>query len=352
MEFDFKIDPIWKDGDILGLDLGSKYVKVVQLQKKGKLTRLAGYGKAEIPENYVIEGVISEPEKLAEFLKEFFEKKVIGSITAKRVNISLPESKIFTRVLTLPKMSEKDIAEAISWEASQIVPMPLNDLYLDWQIIGPSKTEQKSIDIIFAAAPKSIVNSYLQLFKAMELLPVAIETSLNAVARVMIPSKKANESILVIDLGSKTINMAIIDDVIRVTGSTLLDTDETIKRITAAVESRGNEDGAVKTKYTGENVKNVVTSEIGVILDEISRIINYYNVKNDRKDLITRVILCGGNASIPHLADIITEKLDIPVAVANPWTNISITPLKGVLRKESPVYTNAVGLALMGVNND
>jgi hypothetical protein len=113
LESNFKIDPIWKHKDVLGLDLGTRFLKVVQLEKKGKLTKLVGYGKTKVPENYIIEGIVSEPEKLAETVKDLISNKVWGKITAKRVNLSLPESKIYTRLLTLPHMKEKDLAERV-----------------------------------------------------------------------------------------------------------------------------------------------------------------------------------------------------------------------------------------------
>jgi type IV pilus assembly protein PilM len=349
MEFYFKTDPVWVKKDVVGLDIGSNFIKIVQLAKNKKLTKLVGYGKIPVPENSIVEGVIAEPEKLAAAIKGMIETNIWGQITAKRVNTSLPESKIFTRILTLPRMKEKDLEEAISWEASQSIPMALTDLYLDWKIIGPSQVDPKSNEIIFAAAPKAIVNSYLQLFQCLEWEPMAIETSLNAITRAMIPARNKNETILVIDIGGNTTNMAIFDQVIRVTGSSLVGGDMITSKVAAATESDPKGKKSIEKK---KEIREIVDEDITLITREAEKIIRYYYEKINKTNAISKILLCGGNAVIPNLTDIFKEKTGIETFIGNPWANISIYPIKPVPKNEAPIYTNAVGLALLGVKDD
>lgn len=355
MEFDFNFDPVWKHKDVLGLDIGSKFIKVVQLRKKKNLVKLVGYGKIEVPENYIIEGIVSEPEKLAEVIKDLIKNKVWGEITATRVNTSLPESKIFTRVLTLPKMNEKEIEEAVTWEASQSVPMAITDLYLDWKIIGPSEIDPKNVEVIFAAAPKAIVNSYLQLFKTLGFEPFSIETSLSAIIRAMIPTKHTKETLMVIDLGGNSTNLAIFDHVIRVTGSILVGGDDVTQKVAIAAGVDEAEAQKLKKSKNEEQIvkiREAVDSELTEITKEADRIINYYSEKVKKDKPISKVFVCGGEANIPHLTDFVSEKLGVPAEIGNPWVNISIYPIKPVPKSEAPSYTNAVGLALVGLEND
>jgi|GEM_PF-83761 len=348
------VEPIWVKQDIIGMDIGSGSLKVVQLGKKGLLTKLIGYGRMDIPENFIIEGIIAEPEKLAELTKKFFETDVWGKITAKRVCTSLPESKIFTRTITLPHMNEKALAEAVNWEASQTIPMALTDLYLDWQIIGPALDDPKNDEIIYAAAPRAIVDSYIHYFSFLGLEIEGIETSLTAIIRSAVSKKNAKEAVLIIDIGGMTTNLAVFDHAIRFTGSTLIGGDHITYRIAEALKIDKKEAEKIKKQKNIDKtkVRQAIDVEITEITKEATKMINYYQAKNKKVNPISRIILCGGSASLESLTDIFKEKLGIPAEVGNPWANISVYPLKSVPKDEAPAFTNAVGLALLGVIDD
>jgi type IV pilus assembly protein PilM len=349
-----KIDPIWQKKDILGMDIGTGFLKVVQLKKKGLLTKLVGYGKMAIPENYIIEGIIAEPEKLAELTKNFFAKDVWGSITAKRVCTSLPESKIFTRTITLPHMNGKDLEQAVNWEASQTIPMSMSDLYLDYRVIGPSLDDPKNDEIIYAAAPKAIVDSYIQFFDILGFEVESIETSLTAIIRAAVSKKNSKEVVLVVDIGGKTTSLAVFDGVVRLTGSTLVGGEHITSRIAEGLNIDEKEAEKIKKQKSTDILKlrQAFDIEVTMITKEAGKMISYYQKNKVKANPVTRAILCGGSASLTVLADVFKEKLGIDIDIGNPWTNISIYPLKSVPKDEAPTYTNAVGLALLGVNDD
>jgi type IV pilus assembly protein PilM len=354
METQQKINPIWQKKDVVGVDIGSGSMKFVQLEKKGKLTKLVGYGKVEIPENFIIEGIIAEPEKLAETTKKYLEEGVWGKVTATRVCTSLPESKIFTRTITLPHLQDKALEEAINWEISQTIPMAMTDLYVDWKVIGPSEDDPKNDEIIYAAAPKAIVDAYIQFFSVLGWEIEGIETSLTAIVRSVVTKKKNKEAVLVIDIGSQATNLAIYDRLIRLTGSTLIGGDHITTRIADALKVDLKEAEKIKKQKTADqaSIREAIDVEVNEITKEATKMINYYHEKNKKSAPISRIILCGGGASLSTLTDIFSEKLGIPAEIGNPWANISIYPLKSVPKEEAPTYTNAVGLALLGVIND
>ena len=348
-----KTDAIWQKKEVVGIDIGSGSLKAVQLARKGTLTKLIGYGQMDVPENFIIEGIITEPEKLAELTKAFFKSQVWGKITAKRVCTSLPESKIYTRTITLPHMNDKALAEAVTWDAGQTIPMAMTDLYVDWQVIGPSEDDSKMDEIIYAAAPKAIVNSYIQYFNILGLEIEGIETSLTAIIRSAV-SKKNKGSILIIDIGAITTNLAVFDKVIRLTGSTLVGGKHITDRISQALGvDSGEAEKIKKQKASSKNkVREAIDFEVTEITKEATKMINYYQKKSKKPDGFARVILCGGSASLDTLSEIFSEKLGIPTEIGNPWANISIYPLKNISKDDAPAYTNAVGLALLGVLDD
>lgn len=354
-DFNFKTNPIWKPRDVVGLDIGTKSIKFVQLKKKGKLTKLVGYGQVELPDNYIIEGIISETEKTAKLCKDFLAKVPWGKITATRVNVSLSESKVFTRILTLPHTDEKSRNDAVIWEANQIVPMSVSDLYIDWQLIGPNNEDPKTDDIIFAAAPKSIVNSYIQLIDLLGFEVMGIEINLGAVARAVVPNKNKNETVLIVDLGRKSTSAAIFDKYIRVTGSILTGGDNLTQKIAQVLKIDQNEAENLKLKKDDKNAikaREAIDTELTEITKELDRMITYYYEKINKENTVSKILLCGGTASLPRLADYFTEKLNIPTEVGNPWSNISVYPIKPVPKDEAPLYTNAIGLALVGLEDE
>src|SRR3989304_6844252 len=104
-----KIDLVYKKKDVVGVDLGSAFIKVVQLKKNRSLVRLIGYGALETPKESLADGEIKDPKKVAEELKKLLANPKMGRITARRAASSLPETRIFVRIIQLPEMSKKEI---------------------------------------------------------------------------------------------------------------------------------------------------------------------------------------------------------------------------------------------------
>jgi type IV pilus assembly protein PilM len=353
MDFNFKTNAIWKHKDVVGLDIGTYCIKAVQLKKKGKTVRLSGYGKMPVPENYVIEGIVTEPEKMAKDIKQFLEKSVWGQIDAPRVALSLSESQVFTKIITLPHTSPKGREDAVMWEATQSVPMAMTDLYVDWQMIGPNVNDPKQDDFIFTAAPKGIINSYLQLVNLLGKEIGSVETSLTAIARAMVPARSANEVLLVVDMGGQTTNLAIFDQFIRVTGSTLVGGTGITKKIAEALKVTEEEAENIKINPSEKQMPKIaeaIKGDLETVSGEIDRMIRYYH-ENNKDSKVSKVLLCGGSANISGLGKYFTDKLGLPTTIGNPWANISIYPIKPVPKAEASMYTNAIGLALMGVQD-
>lgn len=303
----------------------------------------------EIPENIIIEGIISEPEKLAEVLKKTFAKPPWGKITAERVIASLPESRIFTRIIDLPNLKDKDLKEAIDYEVQQSIPVSPDDLYVDWQIIAE---DPKTITIFLAAAPKSIVNSYVQLFDILKLEPLAIEMSLAADARAMVSNKEKVEPVIILDIGDQSSNVAIFDDNLRITGSHPIG-GGTIKNV--LIEKLGlTPQNAYRRIREGIKTDNpetkVIKDEIDKIITEVNKTTQYFKEKSGY-DKQMEIILCGGLGFMPGLTDFLKEN-GYESKVGNPWVNISIYPIKPVPKEEVPGYATAIGLCLRGFKND
>ena len=126
----------FKDKPIFGLDIGHGSLKVMQTERHGKKSRVVGYGTASFDASAIQDGVIVNPKAIAKATRELFEHRLIGDITTKRVVVAIPAYRTFTRLINLPVMSGNQLQEAVELEAEQYIPMPLEELYLDYDVVG------------------------------------------------------------------------------------------------------------------------------------------------------------------------------------------------------------------------
>jgi len=350
-----KVDLFYKENKpTLGVDIGATSIKVVQLKKSGHNTKLVGYGNMGLPGGCVSEGIIYDPENVAKYIKKLLEEPKYGKFKAKRVNSAIPESYIFTRVLELPEMTYDDMEQAITWDAEQYIPIALSDLYIDFEVLGPALSAKEGYnDVALVAAPRAIVDSYMKMFDLLNLEVGILETNLSSIARAVVSQKEINETIVLADIGGERTNMAIFDRAIRVTGSlprggvdfTRAIAEKCKINILEAEETK-NQDGL---PAKNGKVKEAMEPILLEIVRDIKKIINYYEEKSgNKKNLVSKIIICGGNASIPGLMEYLQKAIDLRTIMGNPWANISIYPLKPVPKLEAPMYTAAIGLALKG----
>jgi type IV pilus assembly protein PilM len=167
-----------------GLDIGYTSVRAVELQKKGKLVHLASYGEAPIKE-----GVFSHEninvEQLAFAIKQVTQNSKLGPIKSKQVICALPEEDTFAKNFQLPSMDDSELEEVVKFELEKIVPLPINDLYIDFKRVKTGTKEEKD-NILAVAAKKSIIHTYMDALKKADLEVMALDVEPSAVARALI----------------------------------------------------------------------------------------------------------------------------------------------------------------------
>ena len=345
-----KQDLIYKKKECLGLDLGVSSVKIVQLRKKKSLTKLIGYGYKPLPDNLVIEGIISDPEKMAQMIREMMAEVKEGKFTAEKVVASIPDANVFTRVLELPALSGKELKEAVRFEADQSIPMAVTDLIIDWQVLGPSAVKKDMNDVLLVAAPTSIVNSYVQLLDALGMQPEALEMSLASVIRALVSNKDKNETMLVADIGQRSTNLGFYDHTLKMSDTLEIGGSNFTELIADNLKlgAKDAEKLKIKAGLKDEKIKSAVKPTLDALKDEMQKVIKYHDERFEEKT--SKVILCGGSSNLIGLTEYLTNNLGIQVKVGNPWVNIDTYPLKPVPRVESAAYANAIGLSLRGMD--
>ncbi len=339
----------YHDKPVFGLDIGFSSMKVMQVEPLGKKHVITGYGVANFDAGAIVDGIIKDPIALAKAAHELFNKQLVGDITTRRVAMAIPASRTFTRTMTLPKLHEKDIAEAVKLEAEQYIPMPIDDLHLDYNVIH---TTPEEIELLAVAVPKKVVDSYLAFARLVDLEPIAIETTITAGSRLFAKTEGSDLPTVLIDFGSLSTDITVYDNAIIVTGTVPGGGDSFTASIAEILNISKQEAHIVKTKYgLGLSKKQKeITAATKPILDqlgkEIRRMIRYYEERYGTERKIGQIVTIGGGANMPGISEYMTSLLRIPVRMSNPWEYISFGKLQPPNSIEKSMYITVAGLSL------
>ncbi len=336
----------------IGLDIGFSSIKAVVLSTD-KIPKLISLGHIASPQPGIISDSDLDLEAVGTAIKNLMSE--IG-VSDASVVIALPESKIFTRVIyDLPFLTNEELAQAIKYAAEEFVPLPMEQVNLNYQVIYRSaqKGPESRTVVFVVASPKSLVEKYLKVLTMAQLKPIAIETELIAAARALLGNNPYTPPTLIVQFGSTTTDFAVFADNLVLltrsisTGSVAL--TRTIAQsfnfdLTQAEEYK-KVYGILPDQLEGKQF-SILKPIMDVIITETKRVIQSQEIQNPQRP-IKRVVLTGGGAKLPGLVVFMADSLGLEVQEADPWVTIEKEPsLKQKLLSDAPLYTVAVGLAL------
>lgn len=322
----------------------------MQIARTHRGDYVSGYGVVNFEAGAVKDGVIIEHEKLAHAAHEMFKKNLIGNITTRRVVLAVPASRTFTRIMSLPKIKDQDLTEAMRLEAEQYIPLPLNELYMDNTIIARSKDH---IEVLTVAAPKRLVDSYVLFAQLLGLEVAAIETTISAAGRLFLQTDQSALPTVLIDLGSLSTDITIYDNGLVVTGTVPGGGDSVSALIAEKLSVNKQEAHIIKSKYGLDVSKKQkdITEALRPLLDqlvkEVRRMIRYYEERSNTDRKISQVVTMGGGANMPGLATYLTSHLRLPVRMCDPWQNLNFKELQPPGSTEKSMYITVAGLSLV-----
>jgi len=378
--------------ETFGLDISDLSLKIIKLKKRGKAFNLVSFGEEQIKPGIIKSGEIKDEEKLAEIIKESFKKVQGEKLKTKYVVASLPEEKAFLQVIPMPKMAEEDLKSAVIYEAENYIPLPIEEVYLDSQIVPPvynqlpERSEEWEMnevhrsdhfDVLIAALPKKTVNPYLSSLKKAGLEPRAFEIESQAIARALVKNEVSNFPILLIDLGQTRTSFIIFSGhSLRFTSSVPVSSGDFTEIISKSLKVDLTEAEKLKIKYgleekikleikvekseTRKKKSEIFEALIPALVDltqQIKRYLEYYQTHASHEHLppdgkgVSKILLCGGGTNLKGLPELLSLELKIPTELGNPWINI-LAEGKKVSKlpfEKSLSYTTAIGLALRGL---
>lgn len=361
-----------------GLDISDLSLKIVKLKKRGRFLDLASLGQEKIKPGIIKEGEIKDEKKLAEIIKGAIKKVEGERLGTKYVVASLPEEKAFLQVIRMPRLSEEDLKSAIIFEAENYIPLPIEQVYLDFQIIPRADQSSDRIDVLLAALPKKIIDPYINSIKLAGLTPVAFEIESMAITRSLIKNQACPSPVLLIDLGATRTSFIIFSDCSLKFTSSIPVSSQHLSEIISKnlgvsvpdaekLKMRWGLEEKIKLKIEGEKTEmkrergKIFEALVPVLVDLIQQIkkhLDYYQTHASAEHLIgedkkvSRILLCGGGANLKGLSELLTLELKIPVELGNPWVNILPDGRKETAKltlEKSLSYATALGLALRGM---
>jgi len=336
----------------IGLDIGSSYIKAVKLKEVKGGYELEHFKVHSLPPELIVDGSIIDSLRLVDSLKEMIRT---AGIKTKNAVISISgHSSVIIKRISLPEMTEEELSESIKFEAEQYVPFDIEDVNLDFQIIGP-KDEPGQMDVILVAVKKDIINEYISVVKEAGLNPIIVDIDSFALENMYGTNYEVetDRNVALLNIGASTINMSILKG-----GISVFTRDSSLgsNLHTEALQREFNlsYENAEKLKR-GEAVENVspgdahavIESASEEILNEIIRSFDYYRSTTVHED-ISEVILSGGCALISNFASMIAERSGVETRIAEPFKNIIIPKKFDMTEIEeiAPMMAVAVGLAL------
>lgn len=344
-----------KTRSMFGLDVSASSVKMVELADVGRgARRIERYAIETLPRDAVVDGNITNLEVVAEAVKRGWKR--MGT-TTKHVAMALPSAAVITKKIIVPAgQREQDLEVQVESEANQYIPFALDEVNLDFQVLGAAPSSPDEVEVIIAASRKEKVEDRVAVAEAAGLRPVvmdveayAAQAAFELVAR-QLPQGGKNQIIALADIGASVMNVTVFrnDQQVyvreQVFGGNLL-TQEIMRQYGM------NAEDAEIAKRGGSLPENFEHEILRPFLDnlalEVSRALQFFFTSTQYNQVDT-IVLAGGCAVIPGVDDVVASRTQVTTIVANPFVDMSLSPRVKPknLASDAPSLMIACGLAL------
>jgi type IV pilus assembly protein PilM len=346
-----------KKPPLIGLDISSTSVKVMELSKTGSSYRIEGIAVEPLPANAVVEKNIAEVEAVGESVKRALHK---SKIKTKDVAIAVAGSSVITKKITMPiSLSEDEMEGQIQLEADQYIPYPLEEVNLDFQILGQTENNPETVDVLLAACRRENVDDRVAAVELAGLTPkivdieaYTIESVFSSMASQM-PDEGMDKIIAIVDIGATMTSLSVISNHKLIYtreqnfGGKQL-TEEIMRRYGLSYDEAGlaKRQGGLPDNYEPE----VLNPFKETTAQQVSRFLQFFYSAGGDNGAIDHLILGGGTACLPSLAELTESHIGVPTTIANPFMDMSSSNKvnKANLESDAPSFLIAAGLAIRG----
>lgn len=339
---------------LVGIDISASSVKVLELSKTGNQYRVERYAAEPLPQNAVIEHAIKEIEQVADTVARAVKR---SGTRCKHAALAVASSHAISKAIRMPaNLNDRDMQAQIEMEADHYIPYPLNEVNLDFEVLGPAEDNAEEVEVLIAACRKEIVDDYLAVVHGPGLTPLVVDVENYAMenAYQLIAEGLAGggmeKTIAVLDIGATTMNLNVMHNNRSVYtrdhnfGGRQL-TEEIQRRYGLSYEEAGlaKKQGGLPDNYQTE----VLRPFMEAMCQEIMRALQFF-YSSSPFNSVDQILLAGGCAQILGVDELIAARIGINTAIANPFSNMSISSRikPQVLTSDAPSLMVTCGLAL------
>lgn len=335
--------------NMVGIDIGSKAIKLVEIEKSGGGFNLLASGVVGLSGTSVDR--ITEEKEFAAVSQIIRKLHSEAGLRDKNVILSIPEQLVFTRTVKFPLLTDQEIESAVKWESEQYIPIPLNEAIVQYQILERREnTTPGEVLVLLVAAPKNIVEKYVRVVQEAGLVVTAVETELIALARALAPVDK---TVLLLDLGAGSTDIAIskrgflsFSRSVPIAGEALTRAVSQNLGVAALQAEEYKKAYGLEAQQLEGKIKGALDPILKMIVDEIKKAIHFYQTE-EKGEAPSAVIISGGTAALPQIISVLSNLLGIEVVIGNPFAKVNLdSETAKRLAPYAPLYAVSVGLAL------
>jgi type IV pilus assembly protein PilM len=334
------------DTNYFGLDIGSTALKLVQLKKTGSNPALVTYGSVEMPPGMAMSDAHSNQESLASLIRQLVKDT---GVSTNHVVVGLSASNLFASVITTPKLSGAELSKGIKYQADQYIPMSLDQVKLDWAVVGPGKSENEQ-EVLLVAAPNTAAEKYASIMELAGLEIVALEANATALIRSLVRDK--SKAVFVLDIGQYSSELAIsyngnpyLIRSVNIGGGTFIKAvAQNLKLDDTQAQQFTYRFGLTSAKLEGEVLKSLKPS-VDSLISEVDKSSKYFLGRYPGVKL-EKIIITGSTTKLPELPKYLANATGLPVELGNAWGQVSYpSGQQDTLMSVADQYAVAVGLA-------
>ncbi|MEH6635278.1 MAG: pilus assembly protein PilM [Halioglobus sp.] len=342
-----------KGTPVLGLDISSTTVKLLELSYSGDRYRVESYAVSSLPQDAVVEKNVNDVDGVAIAIRSVVAQ---SRSKLKTVAAAVAGSSVITKMIDMPEgLSEDDMETQLTLEADQYIPYPLEEVAIDFEIQGPSPERDKQVEVLLAACRRETIDSRVEAIEGADLTSRIMDVEAYAMERAFSLvrhqlSLDQDSTVAVVDIGATMTTLSVLNN-----GQTIYTreqlfggkqlTDEIMRRYGLPLEEAGlaKKQGGLPDDYEPE----VLDPFKDAVVQQVARSLQFFFSSSQYND-VDYIILAGGVSSMEGLSDLVQEKLGTPAAVANPFAEMSISSRVNAvaLSSDAPAMMIACGLAM------
>ncbi|OGI38440.1 MAG: pilus assembly protein PilM [Candidatus Muproteobacteria bacterium RBG_16_62_13] len=343
-----------KKPPLIGIDISSSAVKVLELSKSGESFRVERYAVEPLPQNAVVEHKIAEVEAVSEAIERVIKR---SGTRHKHVAVAVPAASVITKTIKMAAaMADNDRQAQIEMEADHYIPYPLDEVNLDFCVLGASESNPEEVDVLMAACRKEVVDDYLAVVQTSGLVPSVVDIETYAMENAYgllaahMPGGGMEKTIAMVDVGAASSNINVVHNNRsvytrdHVFGGRQL-TEEIQRRYGLSYEEAGlaKKQGGLPDNYQTD----VLRPFMEAMCQEIMRALQFFYSASPFNS-VDQIVLAGGCAQITGIDELVAARIGVPAIVANPFASMSLNSRikPQLLSNDAPSLMICTGLAL------